>query len=243
MSKGKRGAGKDHLLLWEEIPFLRVEPTGKPVAIYKREDAQSHLPVEERNYYAHFPIRGTRGKRKSLLVSSRDQAVMRAQEQVVALQVQLAQGVTVVKTTVETVVEQFLRHKASRVRDGSQGKDAGRKTITQERYGLIKGKLRNYLIPFLGSKTDAQSVKPSKWKTWEAWRIENSVRGRNPRTTRSLTRWETSRSVGTGRWKQVSFPHHRFLFTGRTSRLTTREGAIRGNHRSGIPLRASCPSG
>ena len=72
MVKGKRGGGKEHLLLWEELPYLKVEPTGKPVAIYKREDVQKELPLEQKNYYAHFPIRGTRGKRKSLLVTTRE---------------------------------------------------------------------------------------------------------------------------------------------------------------------------
>ena len=36
MTKGKRGGGSKHQLLWEEVPFLKVEKTGKPVAIYKR---------------------------------------------------------------------------------------------------------------------------------------------------------------------------------------------------------------
>ena len=80
MTKGKRGGGKDHFALWEELTYLKVEPTGKPVAIYKRLDAQQHLPLEQRNFYAHFPIRGTRGKRKSLLVTTRQEAEMRAQE-------------------------------------------------------------------------------------------------------------------------------------------------------------------
>ena len=55
MTKGKRGGGSKHQLLWEEVPFLKVEKTGKPVAIYKREDVQKDLPLEQRNYYAHFP--------------------------------------------------------------------------------------------------------------------------------------------------------------------------------------------
>ena len=56
MTKGKRGGGSKHQLLWEEVPFLKVEKTGKPVAIYKREDLQKDLPLEQRNYYAHFHI-------------------------------------------------------------------------------------------------------------------------------------------------------------------------------------------
>ena len=85
MTKGKRGGGSKHQLLWEEVPFLKVEKTGKPVAIYKREDVQKDLPLEQRNYYAHFPIRGTRGKRMSLLVAEREDALMRVQEEAVNL--------------------------------------------------------------------------------------------------------------------------------------------------------------
>ena len=157
MTKGRRGGGSKHLLLWEEVPYLKVEATGKPVAIYKREDVQKELPVEERNYYAHFPIRGTRGKRQSLLVSTREEALMRAQEEAVNIRVLLAQGVVVVTTSVETLVEKFLRHKKSRIRGEWDSKqEAGRKSITGERYALIEGKLRNYLLPFLGAKTDVK---------------------------------------------------------------------------------------
>ena len=123
MTKGKRGGGSKHQLLWEEVPFLKVEKTGKPVAIYKREDVQKDLPLEQRNYYAHFPIRGTRGKRMSLLVSEREDALMRVQEEAVNLRVQLAQGVTVViKTTVEDLVAKFLASKRSRIRGAWEGK-------------------------------------------------------------------------------------------------------------------------
>jgi len=182
VTKGRRGGGSKHLLLWEEVPYLKVEKTGKPVAIYKREDVQQDLPIEERNYYAHFPIRGTRGKRQSLLVSTREEALMRAQEEAVNLRVQLAQGVVVVTTTVETLVEKFLRHKASRIRGEWDSKqEAGRKSITQERYALIEGKLRNYLLPFLGAKSDAKSVPKKKWGEWEAWRRQNVRKGGAPK--------------------------------------------------------------
>ena len=199
MTKGKRGGGKEHLLLWEELPYLKVEPTGKPVAIYKREDVQKELPLEQKNYYAHFPIRGTRGKRKSLLVTTRSEAEMRAQEEVVSMRVQLQQGVTLVKTTVGQVVEKFLKHKKSRVRDEWEGKqEAGRKTITPARYGLIRGKLLNYLVPFLGEKTDIKSIPRNKWSEWETWRRNNCAKGSSPKADtllnemghiRELWRW------------------------------------------------------
>jgi len=183
VTKGKRGGGSKHQLLWEEVPFLKVEATGKPVAIYKREDVQKDLPLDQRNYYAHFPIRGTRGKRMSLLVSSREEALMRVQEEAVNLRVLLAQGVTVViKTTVEDLVAKFLSHKRSRIRGEWEGKgEAGRKSITKERYALIEGKLRNYLVPFLGAKADSKSIPTKKWSEWETWRRQNVRRGGAPK--------------------------------------------------------------
>ena len=66
MTEGRRGGGSKHLL-------------------------QKELPVEERNYYAHFPIRGTRGKRQSLLVSTREEVLLRAQGEAVNIRVLLAE--------------------------------------------------------------------------------------------------------------------------------------------------------
>lgn len=208
MSKGKRGGGKEHFLLWEELPYLKVEATGKPVAIYKRQDVQKDLPLEERNYYAHFPIRGTRGRRKSLLVTTRQEAETRAQEETVNMRVQLQQGVTLVKTTVQAVVEKFLRHKASRVRDTWEGKqEAGRKTITQERYGLIRGKLENYLVPFLGAKTDVKSISKSKWNEWEGWRRQNGVKGGVPKADTLLNEMGNIKECWKWAMEQGLIPH------------------------------------
>ena len=79
----EEAGGSKHQLLWEEVPFLKVEKTGKPVDIYKR----------------------------------------------------------------------------SRIRGAWEGKgEAGRKSITKERYSLIEGKLRNYLVPFPRAKTDVKSI-------------------------------------------------------------------------------------
>ena len=208
MVKGKRGGGSQHFLLWEELPYLKVEVTGKPVAIYKRDDIQKDLPLEERNYYAHFPIRGTRGKRKSLLVTTRQEAEARAQEETVNMRVLLQQGVTLVKTTVQGVVEKFLRHKASRVRDAWEGKqEAGRRTITQARYGLIRGKLQNYLVPFLGAKTDAKSIPKNKWNEWEGWRRQNSVIGGPPKGDTLLNEMGIIRECWSWAMEQGLIPH------------------------------------
>ena len=212
MTRGKRGGGKDHFALWEELTYLRVEPIGKPVAIYKRLDAQQHLPLEERNYYAHFPIRGTRGRRKSLLVTTRQEAETRAQEEVVSMRVQLQQGVTLVKTTVETVVEKFLRHKASRVREAWEGKqEAGKNTITHARYGLIRGKLENYLVPFLGAKTDVKGIPKSKWAAWEDWRRTNGVTGVKPRGDTLANEMGMIRECWNWGMEQGLIPHAPYL--------------------------------
>ena len=162
---------------------MKVEKTGKPVAIYKREDVQKDRPLDQRNYYAHFPIRGTRGKRMSLLVTARDEALMRVQEEAVNLRVQLAQGVTIViKMTVEDLVSKFLVYKRSRIRGEWEGKgEAGRKSITKDRFALIEGKLRNYLVPFLGAKVDAKSIPLKKWSEWETWRRQNARKGGAPK--------------------------------------------------------------
>ena len=119
----------------------------------------------------------------SLLVAEREEALMRVQEEAVNLRVQLAQGVTVViKTTVEDLVAKFLAYKRSRIRGEWEGKgEAGRKSITKERYALIEGKLRNYLVPFLGAKTDAKSIPIRKWSEWETWRRQNVRRGGAPK--------------------------------------------------------------
>ena len=78
---------------------------------------------------------------------------------------------------VSGLVDHFLRHKKTRIRGEWESKqDAGLRSITQERYGLIEGKLRNYLVPFLGAKTDARGVPFSKWKQWEEWRYLHNSR-------------------------------------------------------------------
>ena len=49
--KGECEGGNQHKLLWEEAPFLKVEKTGKPIAVYKWEvDVQKDLPLEHCNY-------------------------------------------------------------------------------------------------------------------------------------------------------------------------------------------------
>ena len=91
------------------------------------------------------------------------------------LKILLRQGGSPNKVTAEEFVKKFLQTKKVRIRQEWEGKiDAGRKSITKERYELIEGKLRNYFVRFLGEKTDIRTVPLLKWNEWETWRIENN---------------------------------------------------------------------
>ena len=178
-TQGRRGAGASSVALWEELKHLKVEGASYCVSIYKRLDARIVAPLEERPYQVYIPVQGGKGKRKSLRVTTRDEALVKAQQEVLELMVQLKQGVTINKVVVADVVAKFLRHKKSRVRDTWEGKEeAGRRSITKERWGLIEGKLRNYLVPFLGAKTDIRNIPSNKWLEWEAWRREQTRHGK-----------------------------------------------------------------
>ena len=174
---GSRGENKNTYALWEELKYLRVAPEVEPVSIHKRLDTEKEKPLEERNYQIRIPVPNTKGIRKSLRVADREAAITKAEEMVVEVKVQLKQGGSVLPLQVEVVVERFLASKAARVRGEWESKaDAGLKSITKERYGLIAGKLRNYLVPFLGARTDARSIAASKWNEWEVWRVKNNTR-------------------------------------------------------------------
>ena len=165
---GRRGSNATSYAFYEDLDHLKVSPEAEPPAIYKRLDKQTHLPVEQRSYQIRIPIpREKKGVRKSLRTADRSIALERAMEQVLETKLVLKQGGSVVAMPVEQVVEKFLAMKQARVRGRWEGKgEAGTKSITAERYGLIAGKLRNYLVPFLGAKTDARSIPFSKWKQW-----------------------------------------------------------------------------
>ena len=110
---------------------------------------------------------------------------------VLEIKVQLKQGVGVLPTPVESVVEKFLETKRALVRDAWESKEDRGRSITEERYGLIAGKLRNYLTPFLGAKTDARNIPYRTWNDWQAWRIKNNTRApKLQRQSPSKTRWE-----------------------------------------------------
>ena len=179
---GTKGTNAKSFALWEELTHLRVSPEAGAVAIYKRNQHQS-VPLESRPYQIHIPVPETKGGiRKSLRTSDRVYAISKAEEMVVEIKVQMKQGGSVVPLPVSVLVEKFLEHKRSRVRGEWESKDdAGKRSITQERYGLISGKLNNYLVPFLGAKTDARGIATNKWNEWEGWRIQNNTRGGRPK--------------------------------------------------------------
>ena len=174
---GNRGDGKNTYALYEELKHLRVTTDAETPYIYKRLDVQKNLSVEDRTWQIRIPIPKSRSIRKSLRTSDKTIAVMKAEEMVIEVKVQLKQGGSALPFPVEDLVAKFLVEKAHRVRGEWEGKaDAGRKSITQQRFQLIEGKLRNYVVPFLGKKTDVRGVPVSKWKTWERWRKENNSR-------------------------------------------------------------------
>ena len=175
---GTKGNNSKSWVLWEELEHLRVSPESGAVSIYKRQDPHLTQATEKRPYQIHIPVPDTKGGiRKSLKTPDRETAISKAEEMVLEVKVQLRQGGSVVALPVEELVKRFLKYKEARIRGEWDSKqDAGLRSITQERYGLIAGKLRNYLVPFLGAKTDARGVPFSKWKQWEEWRYLHNSR-------------------------------------------------------------------
>ena len=102
---------------------------------------------------------------------------------VLEVKVQLRQGGSVVALPVEELVKRFLKYKEARIRGEWDSKqDAGLRSITQERYGLIAGKLRNYLVPCPG-----RHLRPS----------DRAARGEAERGATACT--ASSRLIGVGR--------------------------------------------
>ena len=179
---GSKGINNKSFTLWEELE-LRVSTDSGKVAIYKKtyndkRQGRTPLPIEDRSYFVHIPVPNTKGGiRKSLLTKDRTTAITKVNEMVVNVMVDLRSGNSIIPVPVEDVVEKFLKHKKSRTRGRWESKrDRGKKSITSERYTLIEGKLRNYLIGFLGKKTDVRTIPFKRWSKWEEWRIENNVR-------------------------------------------------------------------
>jgi len=183
-TKNNRGNNQSSYALYEELRHLRVSPQAEVPYIYKRLDTQRDLPVEERAYQVRIPVPMEKGVRKSLRTPDRDAAIEKAEDLVLELKSVLRAGGTATKITAEDLVNRFLKIKYARIRQDDEGKsDAGKRSITRERYVLIEGKLRNYLVPFLGRNTDVKSVPLMKWNEWEAWRKDNkhTRSGKNPK--------------------------------------------------------------
>ena len=176
---GARGNNQQSFAFYEEIPYLRVTDESNNVSIYKRNHAQKHLPIEQRSYQVHIPVPNTRiGIRKSLRVIDRFSAIRKAENMVSEIRDDIRQGVSVIGKPVEEVVREFLQMKQNKIRGVNEGKkDHIRKTITAATYKRIKGVLNNYVIPFLGKRTDIKSVKIYKFDTeWLDWRLANHKR-------------------------------------------------------------------
>lgn len=174
-TRWNRGNNEKSYGMYEELTHLRVSPESEVPYIYKRLDTQKDLPLDQRTYQLRIPVSGSKGVRKSLRTSDRDLSIQRAENDVMELRILLRQGGSPNKVTVEEFVKKFLQTKKVRIRQEWEGKiDAGRKSITKERYELIEGKLRNYFVRFLGEKTDIRTVPLLKWNEWETWRLENN---------------------------------------------------------------------
>ncbi len=119
----KLGDNKQSYALYEELKHLRVEPEAGTPYIYKRLDTQVHLPVEERAWQIRVPVPSTKGVRKSLKVTEKADAISKAEEMVLEIKVQLKQGVGVLPTPVESVVEKFLDTKRDLVSDAWESKE------------------------------------------------------------------------------------------------------------------------
>ena len=174
---GTKGINKKSYACFEELPMLRVTPDAEIPYIYKTLDVEINKPIEERKYQIRIPVPMQGGVRKSLGVVDRESAIKKAEEIVIDIKVAMRSGGTVVRFPVQELADRFCKYKKSLVRGSWEGKDKkGKRSITKERYTLIEGKIRNYVVGFLGANTDVKDVPLRKWSQWESWRKENNAR-------------------------------------------------------------------
>ena len=174
---GTKGKGAKTYEFYEELPMLRVTPDAEIPYIYKRLDVELNKPIEERKYQIRIPVPMQGGVRKSLGVVDRESAIKKAEEIVIDIKVAMKAGGTVVKFSVQQLADEFCKYKKSLVRGSWESKDQrGKRSITNERYELIEGKIRNYVVKFLGKNTDVKDVPLRKWTQWESWRKQNNAR-------------------------------------------------------------------
>ena len=207
-----KGTHKQFYACYEELSSLRVAPNAEAVCIYKRLDKEIKKVVEQRRYYIRIPIPNMKnGIRKSLGVVDREDAIRKAQEELINTMVQLKHGGTVLPCTAEKLVSRFLQYKKSLVRGKLQSKhEGGDRSITNERYILIEGKLRNYFLGFLGKNTDVRKVSLNRWSKWEQWRIANNTRPELGRPKAITVKNEKGmiREIWNWAMKEQYIPHH-----------------------------------
>ena len=145
--------------------------------LFKRRDSETNKPVSERSWYVGIPIPNKgNGKRLSLSTYDLSLARRKAQQKVLDIMADLKLGVDVCGRSVEQMIYSFLEDKKSYVRPEMMGKkEGGKKSITLDRYDNIKGKLKNYFIPFVGSSTISTNLTPKSFDNWDKWRMENPV--------------------------------------------------------------------
>ena len=173
---GAKGHNQNTFACYEELPYLKVDGYSAPAYIYKRLDSELKKDINDRTYYVGIPVhKNKNGKRISLRTPLRESAIEKAQVHVIEIKTQIAQGLKIKFTTSEKLAIEFLKYKKSFVRDDWEGKvDAGLRSITQARYKLIEGKIRNYFLPFVGSESNSKNISYKKFdKEWEMWRKDN----------------------------------------------------------------------
>ena len=168
---GTKGNNQKSYAFYEELPYLRVTPDAEIPYIYKRLDVELSKPVEQRKYQIRIPVpQQGQGVRKSLGVVDREDAIKKAEALVIDIKVTMKAGGTVVKFSVQQLADEFCKYKKSLVRGSWESKDQrGKRSITNERYELIEGKIRNYVVKFLGKNTDVKEISLRKWSSWESW--------------------------------------------------------------------------
>ena len=151
---------------------IAVDDESPNASIYKRLDSEIDKPVSERTWYVRIPIPNKgNGKRLSLRTSELPIAKKKAIQKIVNIMSDLDQGVDICGSKVQKMIDEFLSKKLSNVRPEMMGKkEGGSNSITKDRYDNIKGKLKNYFVPFIGANTIATNLKPKQFDEWEDWR-------------------------------------------------------------------------
>jgi len=191
---GKRGEGEGTTFqMWEELTRLRVTPDAEPPYIYKRVDSERNKKPEDKRYHVTVPIPVNdegrtygNGVRKSLKTADRSRAIRKVEDLVLDLKSDLKNDTEIMKVTVKSFIDDFLKWKKKYIRDESEGKsDSGQRSIVQGRWDTAETKLRRYFASFIGENVDIKKVSYKRFdKDWEIWRKEPSqlttTKGKKP---------------------------------------------------------------